>query len=236
MKSLLRFVLVIFFSLPLMGCNGQDSGTKDAQPDTFERAKEKAKDVIETSKGKTTGAVSAVKEKAVEFGEKAADTALRAVEVTKEAVVEVGRKTAEVVEKGVEATKETVGRAVGKAASGKKEVTVETVPAVSEAAPVTEVLIVPQGASRPAVVLARGRAVYEQSCASCHGAGVAGAPKLGDQAAWKDRINQGLRTLESRSISGFQGKFDFMPAKGGNAALSDKDVKAAVAYMVEQAR
>lgn len=77
-----------------------------------------------------------------------------------------------------------------------------------------------------------GESTYKGTCAVCHAAGVAGAPKLGDKAAWKDRMAQGKDTLYEHALKGFQGKVGFMPAKGGNAALPDEDVKAAVDYMV----
>lgn len=82
----------------------------------------------------------------------------------------------------------------------------------------------------------KGKSVYDSSCAACHGTGVAGAPKLGDKGAWKDRIAKGAATLYEHAIKGFQGKTGFMPPKGGNASLSDADVKAAVDYMVSQSK
>lgn len=82
----------------------------------------------------------------------------------------------------------------------------------------------------------KGKTVYDSSCVACHGAGIAGAPKLGDKAAWKDRMAKGLPTLYEHAIKGFQGKTGFMPPKGGNASLSDADVKAAVDYMVSKVK
>lgn len=82
----------------------------------------------------------------------------------------------------------------------------------------------------------KGKAVYDSTCAACHGAGVAGAPKFGDKAAWKDRIAKGNATLHEHAIKGFQGKAGFMPPKGGNASVPDEDVKAAVDYMVSKAK
>jgi cytochrome c5 len=82
----------------------------------------------------------------------------------------------------------------------------------------------------------KGKATYEGTCAVCHGAGIAGAPKFGDKAAWAPRITQGADTLHTHALKGFQGKVGMMPAKGGNAALPDADVKAAVDYMVEKAK
>ena len=82
----------------------------------------------------------------------------------------------------------------------------------------------------------KGKKVYDTTCMACHAAGVAGAPKFGDKAAWGPRIAQGLDTLHTHALKGFQGKVGMMPAKGGNASLADADVKAAVDYMVEKAK
>ncbi len=81
-----------------------------------------------------------------------------------------------------------------------------------------------------------GQDVYQQACAACHAAGVAGAPKLGDAAAWSERIAQGNDTLYDHAINGFQGSAGYMPPKGGRADLSDEAIKAAVDYMVEQGK
>lgn len=82
----------------------------------------------------------------------------------------------------------------------------------------------------------KGKTTYDSSCGVCHGAGIAGAPKLGDKAAWAARIAQGTETLHTHAIKGYQGKAGMMPAKGGNTALADADVKAAVDYMVNKAK
>jgi cytochrome c5 len=88
----------------------------------------------------------------------------------------------------------------------------------------------------PAAQAADGKGTYDKACMACHAAGVAGAPKLGDKAAWGPRIAQGNDTLYTHAIKGFQGKKGVMPAKGGNASLADADVKAAVDYMVSQGK
>jgi cytochrome c5 len=82
----------------------------------------------------------------------------------------------------------------------------------------------------------KGETTYNTACAACHAAGVAGAPKLGDKAAWGPRIAQGNDTLYTHALKGFQGKKGVMPAKGGNASLADADVKAAVDHMVSKAK
>jgi len=79
-----------------------------------------------------------------------------------------------------------------------------------------------------------GADVYQASCFACHGTGVAGAPKVGDAAAWTDRIATGNDVLYDHAINGYTGKSGMMPAKGGNAALSDDEVRAAVEHMVSQ--
>jgi cytochrome c5 len=80
-----------------------------------------------------------------------------------------------------------------------------------------------------------GKKLYESACVACHGAGIAGAPKFGDKAAWADRIKQGQNVLYEHAIKGFQGKNGMMPPKGGSAA-SDEEVKAAVDYMAAAAK
>jgi cytochrome c5 len=77
-----------------------------------------------------------------------------------------------------------------------------------------------------------GETVYNQACVACHGAGIAGAPKLGDVAAWAPRIAQGADTLNTHALQGYQGKAGYMPPKGGRTDLSDQSVINAVDYIV----
>lgn len=76
-----------------------------------------------------------------------------------------------------------------------------------------------------------GEQVYKAACSACHQAGIAGAPKIDDQAAWSDRAKVGLGQLVHSAVNG-KGA---MPAKGGNASLSDAEVKSAVEFMLTQA-
>ena len=80
--------------------------------------------------------------------------------------------------------------------------------------------------------MADGAATYQQACVACHMTGAAGAPKLEDKAAWAPRIAQGTDVLYASALKG-KGA---MPPKGGQAQLSDEDIKAAVDYMVSQAK
>ena len=78
--------------------------------------------------------------------------------------------------------------------------------------------------------LISGEKISQVNCILCHGAGVMGAPKIGDAAQWEARIAQGKDKLVDHAIKGI----NMMPAKGGNAALSDEEVAAAVIWMANQ--
>ena len=77
-----------------------------------------------------------------------------------------------------------------------------------------------------------GEEVYTGTCHTCHEAGVGGAPKFGDKAAWKDRIAQGVNTLHDHAIAGIRA----MPPKGTCMACSDDEIKEAVDYMVKKSK
>ncbi|MEO7774522.1 MAG: c-type cytochrome [Steroidobacteraceae bacterium] len=93
-----------------------------------------------------------------------------------------------------------------------------------------------QGAGFALPVPKDGPDLYETACKACHGAGIAGAPKMGDKAAWVARIKEGMPTLYEHATKGYQGKQGVMPAKGGRADLSDELIHAGVDYMVSQSR
>ena len=76
-----------------------------------------------------------------------------------------------------------------------------------------------------------GDQVVQESCAACHATGALGAPKIGDKGAWGPRIAQGYDTLVKHALAGIRQ----MPARGGNAELTDTEVAAAVAHMANQA-
>jgi cytochrome c5 len=79
---------------------------------------------------------------------------------------------------------------------------------------------------------AKGKEIYDTACTVCHQAGIAGAPKLGDKAAWAPRTAQGWDVLVAHALKGFKA----MPAKGGRMDLPDEQVINAIGYMVSQAQ
>ena len=107
--------------------------------------------------------------------------------------------------------------------------------APAAAAPAVAAVSVPPPAAAPAkggAAGGAGKSTYDTVCMVCHGTGAAGAPKLGDKAAWAPRVKQGLAALHANALKG-KGA---MPPKGGNPSLSDADVSAAVDYMVSAAK
>jgi cytochrome c5 len=77
-----------------------------------------------------------------------------------------------------------------------------------------------------------GEAVYNGPCKTCHEAGVAGAPKLGDKAAWAPRIATGMDALMASATNGKNA----MPPKGTCMDCTDAELKAAVEYMIGTAQ
>lgn len=73
--------------------------------------------------------------------------------------------------------------------------------------------------------------LYQGACFACHGTGAAGAPKLGDAAAWTDRLAKGLDTLVSSAVGGVGA----MPPRGGSA-LDDDQIRSVVEYMMENSK
>ncbi len=75
-----------------------------------------------------------------------------------------------------------------------------------------------------------GDDVYNASCLACHSTGVAGAPKVGDKAAWDTRVASGMDAMLNNAINGINA----MPAKGTCATCSDDELKAAIEYMLKE--
>ncbi|MBK7720534.1 MAG: cytochrome c5 family protein [Simplicispira sp.] len=97
----------------------------------------------------------------------------------------------------------------------------------------------PDAAAAPAAAVpvadaALGKSVYGKTCALCHAAGIAGAAPASNKDEWGPRIAQGKETLYKHAMEGFTGSKGAMPARGGNAKLTDEEVKAAVDFMADQ--
>jgi cytochrome c5 len=124
-------------------------------------------------------------------------------------------------------------KAAGDAAKAAGDATTKAADATAQAA--TDATAKVADATAPAGAV-DGEKVYKGLCFSCHDMGVAGAPKMGDKADWGPRIAKGADALHKSAIEGRMnitpGKI--MPAKGGNPALSDDEVKAAVDYMISK--
>lgn len=149
------------------------------------------------------------------------------VEVARAVVFMTNKSGASFKEPAVPAPAAAPAATATAAAPAAEAATPPAAPAAAAAAPAAA-----PAAAAPAVASAdAGKNVFNTACIACHGAGIAGAPKLGDKAAWTARVAQGNPVLYEHAIKGFQGKAGVMPPKGG-AAVSDGDVKAAVDYMV----
>lgn len=93
----------------------------------------------------------------------------------------------------------------------------------------------PAAAAAPAATATAagaGEALYNQACQACHAAGVAGAPKFGDKAAWASRLPAGIDALYNSAAKGKNA----MPPRGGAAQASDADLRAAVEFMAAAAK
>ena len=111
----------------------------------------------------------------------------------------------------------------------KTDATGNTSEAVAERIrPVAQVTVAAGGAASGAPKT--GEQVYQAVCTSCHGTGVAGAPKVGDMTAWGKRLSQGQNTLAGNATKGIRG----MPAKGGNPDLSGYEIERAVVYIANK--
>jgi len=85
-------------------------------------------------------------------------------------------------------------------------------------------------AAAPARAPMSGDEIVTKVCGVCHGAGVLGAPKIGDKAEWNKRKAAGMSALLANSLKGM----NQMPARGGDPSLSDDEVKAAIEQMLKQ--
>ena len=144
--------------------------------------------------------------------------------------IEIGRAVVYMANKGGASFPEPAAPAAptADAAPAPAAEPVAAAPAPAETKPAEPAPVVVAAAAVPAAAATNAApALFTQVCSACHGAGIAGAPKFGDKAAWAPRLAQGIDGLTASAIKG-KGA---MPPRGGSQG-SDADIKAVVTYMV----
>lgn len=102
---------------------------------------------------------------------------------------------------------------------------------LSRIKPVGEVTLAGTSGARAGM---SGEQVFQAVCKTCHEAGIAGAPKVGDKTAWAASLKKGYDTLVQHALNGFQEPGKVMPPRGGNPDLSDVEVERALVYMANR--
>jgi cytochrome c5 len=102
---------------------------------------------------------------------------------------------------------------------------------LSRIKPVGEVTLAGATSARASM---SGEQVFQAVCKTCHEPGIAGAPKVGDKAAWAGPIKKGYETLVQHALNGFQEAGKVMPPRGGNPDLADVEVERALVYMANR--
>ena len=105
-------------------------------------------------------------------------------------------------------------------------------------APAAPAAVAEPGATAAAPVAAAaaeplsGEQIYQRNCMACHTTGAAGAPKIGDAAAWAPRIAKGMDTIMTNATKGINA----MPPKGLCMTCSDDEMKSVVEYILSQSQ
>jgi cytochrome c5 len=100
----------------------------------------------------------------------------------------------------------------------------------SVAARIQPVARVEFGAAAAPAGARKGEDIVKATCAACHQAGVANAPKIGDRASWAPRLQHGLKGMLENATKG-KGA---MPPRGGDASLTDAELTRAIIFMANQ--
>lgn len=158
-----------------------------------------------------------------------ADASQKAAENTAKAIGDAATATTDAAKAAGDAAK-AVGDTAAKAVDATAQAAGDAAKAAGDAAKAAA------GAATQVAGAVDGEKVYQGLCITCHDQGIAGAPKMGDKADWGPRIAKGADALHKSAIEGRMnitpGKM--MPPKGGNPALSDAEVKAAVDFMISK--
>lgn len=258
MKMIVSLTMVAFI---MIACSKSDD---DAKTTSSESLSDKAASAISTMKetsskvaGETMEKAKSAAEEAATFVKKGSSQVVTAVEDAKEGLantVETVREkaadmmsdTSAVEEKATDVMADTAAsgtmtesqsvdnsaEAATAMAAGSVDAGKKAVEDKMSVASVTEKTVTAPASN---LDLQAGKSVYTGKCVVCHGSGAAGAPKL-DDPSWSARNAQGMDVLVDHAIKGYQGSKGYMPAKGGFMALSDEEVKNAVAYMVDTSK
>lgn len=219
--------------------NGNGTNTKPARgghPDLSDAQVKAAVDYMLATAGADMAAVGTVTQPVAateaantesETAQEAAQPAAEATEAKAEAVAQEAQADTEAAEEKAEAATQ---EAQPEAAATEEQAadTEQAAAADAEQAPAADAK--QEVAAAPSWASIDGEKVYRGICFSCHDMGIAQAPQLGKATAWEARIAAGMDALYTNSIKGK----GIMPAKGGNPALSDDEIKAAVDWMVQQ--
>ena len=172
---------------------------------------------------KASSLANDAKDAAKEVSEKAGDDLNNAIDSTVDAAKET-------TENMVDSAKQSVTDTVADV----KEMSNNTVQKVTDT---TDEVVAAVSTTTAAVDTKEGETLFKNNCYACHGAGIAGSPKLGDKAVWDARVAQGNAVLIEHAIKGFRGKEGYyMPPKGGAMHLSDDQIAQVVEYMVSMAQ
>lgn len=167
-------------------------------------------------------------DKAVTESDKSA-AVVQKVEQVSEKAKQMVDQAADMTGQTIETATEMTDQVVDKGAEMFEQITEKVNGVVEEATVAVDQMVA--SSDQAATSGIDGEALYKGVCGVCHDMGVADAPKLGDSAAWSARIAQGTEALYGSAING-KGA---MPAKGGNPAFSDDEIKAIVDFMVSKA-
>ena len=222
MNKITISISALFLSLGLLsGCGEKKEEAPKAEAPAAEQkpAEQAAAPVAApvTSSNPMTAMTDAANSAATAMGDaakSAGDAASKAADSATQAVGDAAKATGDAATQAVSDAAKATGDVAAKAADETAKAATDATAAVANAG-----------------VAVDGEKVYKGLCFSCHDMGIAGAPKLGDKAAWAPRIATG----DALYASALNGK-NAMPAKGGNPALSEAEVKASVDWMVAQSK
>jgi len=170
-------------------------------------------------------AISDMSEKASDSIDNAIDSTVEVVKDTADNVVDSAQEKTTAV---IDSAKESASNAVDTVKDAGKN-------AVQDVTDKADTVIASVTAPDMATDNKEGETIFKNKCNACHGAGIAGSPKLGDKAAWAERLAQGKDVLVEHAIKGFRGKEGYyMPPKGGSMDLSDDQISLVVEFMMSR--